>query len=102
MHQNLQSDRTMVKTIESKTKQTMINTGKQIRCLMMLDGHIMCGCSNGEIFFVRGNDIISCGKVHEKLVSDFFTDDEGNIWSFGGDKIAKKWEKSNLLKALNN
>ena len=62
------------KTIKKKDKISpnvqMIEVKKNIQCILSIDENkIMCGCDNGEIIFIVGEDVVHCGHIHSDFVS---------------------------------
>jgi hypothetical protein len=46
------------------------------------------------LLFIRDGEVINGGLIHNRNVSQFFTDHQGNIWSIGRDETAKIWQKN--------
>lgn len=80
----------------------IFEVGKGVLCINSLDGDILCGCDDGSLVIMREGEVIQCGKIHSKYVSQLATDEKGNIWSCGGDGTLLIWSYKALLKSLHN
>lgn len=73
-----------------------IQTGRPIQCVANYGDLILCGCERGDLLIIKSGNVINCGNIHNKAVSQFFVDKKGNIWSIGKDAFAKKWKKNEI------